>query len=261
VASEPREPGQKESGLTTGASAPRGSGRPRRVPGEIRDVSFPVSVRGYDRRAVDAYVTRVNRAVAELEATRSPETAVRHALDQVKDEADAIVERARENAKEITENARREAEETTATAKAEAADIVVNASAEADRTKAEADEILARAKAEAEQTAEHGQKQAGEHLQRADETIASLREEAEAWLRELRADTDTVWEERREVLDDMRRLGTRLEAALQAAESRPAHPAAAQEGQLELAAESEPESSAVDAADEPPAGRPHRRLH
>ena len=33
-------------------------GHPRRVPAEIRNVSFPVSARGYDRRSVDVYVIR-----------------------------------------------------------------------------------------------------------------------------------------------------------------------------------------------------------
>ena len=32
------------------------------VPQDIINVSFPVSVRGYDRRAVDAYIKRVTRA-------------------------------------------------------------------------------------------------------------------------------------------------------------------------------------------------------
>ena len=49
----------------------------RLVPTEIRNVSFPVLVRGYERAAVDAYVQRVNRAIAELEVGRSPHAAVR----------------------------------------------------------------------------------------------------------------------------------------------------------------------------------------
>jgi DivIVA domain-containing protein len=50
------------------------------VPQDIINVSFPVSVRGYDRRAVDAYIKRVNRAIAELKVSASPPAAVRHAL-------------------------------------------------------------------------------------------------------------------------------------------------------------------------------------
>src|SRR5207248_9419285 len=42
------------------------------VPGDLLDVSFPVSVRGYERGAVDAYIRRVNRVIAELKVTASP---------------------------------------------------------------------------------------------------------------------------------------------------------------------------------------------
>ena len=50
------------------------------IPKEIRNVSFPGSVRGYDREAVDDYVKSVNRVIAELEISSSPRAAVRHAL-------------------------------------------------------------------------------------------------------------------------------------------------------------------------------------
>jgi len=52
------------------------------VPRELLDVSFPVAVRGYERGAVDAYIRRVNRVIAELKVSASPTAAVRHALDQ-----------------------------------------------------------------------------------------------------------------------------------------------------------------------------------
>jgi DivIVA domain-containing protein len=41
------------------------------VPAEIRDGSFTVAVRGYERRAVDTYIERVNRVIADLEVERS----------------------------------------------------------------------------------------------------------------------------------------------------------------------------------------------
>ena len=57
------------------------SDQPRReVPPEIRGVSFPVARRGYERSAVDTYVARVIDLIDDLEATRSPEAAVKHAL-------------------------------------------------------------------------------------------------------------------------------------------------------------------------------------
>ena len=144
-------------------------GHPRRVPAEIRNVSFPVSARGYDRRSVDVYVIRINRLIAELEATRSPEAAVRHALEEAKEQTDGIVHQAREMAAEITGRAWKEAEEITARAKAEAADIVVNADSEADRSGAAADAYVARAADEAKEIPAGSENEAAERFQRSED--------------------------------------------------------------------------------------------
>src|SRR5207245_4505936 len=61
------------------------------VPQDILDVSFPVAVRGYDRRAVDAYIKRVNRVIAELKVRSSPPAAVRHALEQAEEEDQGLL--------------------------------------------------------------------------------------------------------------------------------------------------------------------------
>src|SRR5947209_19410493 len=44
---------------------------------QTRATEFPVALRGYDRGAVDRYVEHVNRLLAELEISSSPESAVR----------------------------------------------------------------------------------------------------------------------------------------------------------------------------------------
>ncbi len=186
---------------------------PRRVRAEIRNVAFPVSVRGYDRRAVDAYVIRANRVIAELEATRSPERAVKRALERSEEERGAILEEAREMGWKITAAARRKAEAITAEARAEAADIVVNASAKADRAQAEADKYAAKTRSEAEKILANSRTVAADRLRRAQEEIAALREAAEARARELRIDTEAIWGERRELLDDLRDMATRLHKA------------------------------------------------
>src|SRR5881227_2107384 len=103
------------------------------VPDSVRNVSFPTAVRGYERREVDRYVQRVNRVIAELEITRSPESAVRHALDRVGEQTSGILQRARETADEIIHTARSEAEDTTARGKAGARELIEDARAEADR--------------------------------------------------------------------------------------------------------------------------------
>src|SRR5882724_11793687 len=120
------------------------------VPAEILNVSFPAAVRGYDRRAVDAHIKRVNRLIAEIKAGASPRAAVRHALEQTEQQVSGLLERARETADEITATARREAETEADGIRAKAAELLVNANAEADATKTEAEKLLADSKAEAE---------------------------------------------------------------------------------------------------------------
>src|SRR5947209_5437966 len=77
----------------------------------IRDVDFPIGMRGYDRAAVDAYVTRVNRIIAELQVSRSPQSAIRHALDQVSEETKGILERAHQSAEDIAARSRAQADD------------------------------------------------------------------------------------------------------------------------------------------------------
>jgi DivIVA domain-containing protein len=186
----------------------------QRVPAAIRNVAFPIARRGYERRAVDAYVTRINRLIAELEATRSPKDAVEHALERTHEERSAMLTHARETAAEIIDTAQREAEEATAAARAEAANIVVDASTQADASKAEADEYVAKVRAEAEQIISDARSEAAEQVEGAHEEIAKLRNEAEEWLQELRADTETIWSERRELVDDLCEISARLQEAV-----------------------------------------------
>lgn len=213
--SRDRPEGVSEPGL--GKTRAAGVGPPRRVPAEIRNVSFPASARGYDRRSVDAYVIRVNRLIAELEATRSPGAVVRHALDEAKEQTDGIIQQAREAAAEITDGAWHEAEEITARARAEAADIVVNADAEADRARVAADAYVGKAAGEAKEILAGAEKEAAERFERSKKEIAELWDEAETSLRELRAEAEALLGERRALLDDVREIAARLEEAARSA--------------------------------------------
>ncbi|HYZ18746.1 MAG TPA: DivIVA domain-containing protein [Gaiellaceae bacterium] len=177
------------------------SERPDRA-AEIRDVSFPISVRGYDRDAVDAYVSRVQGVVAELEATRSPQAVIRHALADIGERTKGVLERAGETAEDITLAAREDAEASVA------------------RAEGKAKELLAKAKAEAEATVAQAQKEAREHRQQTDEEIAALRAEAEARMRELSADTEAIREERTRLVDDIRELAARVDEVAGAADQR-----------------------------------------
>ena len=108
---------------------------------EIASPSFPPSFRGYDRRAVDAYVLRVTEIVAELHASRSPRAAVKRALDRVGCETAGILQNARETADEITLQSRTRAEERQQEAEREAQRLRSEAEAHVRALDAATDEI------------------------------------------------------------------------------------------------------------------------
>ena len=108
---------------------------------EIRSITFPAAIRGYDRDAVDAYVERVNRLIAELEISRSPESAVKHAVAQVSEETRGILERAHEAAEEITAKSRSRADDRLQQAEREAAEVRAQAEARVRELDADAEAI------------------------------------------------------------------------------------------------------------------------
>jgi DivIVA domain-containing protein len=215
VASRKPPEGRESHGAQTPGSSEQGenTSEGRAAASDVTDASFPVSVRGYDRAAVDAYVNRVKEFVAQREATRSPEAAVKHALERVGEQTKGLLARAGETLEEITVAARQEADESTARAKAEAEEIVAKA-------KARAAELVARASSEGEATLTRARNEAAEHLQRARDEAAALRREAQARVRELQADADAIREERSRLLENIRQIATRVGDVATAADAR-----------------------------------------
>jgi DivIVA domain-containing protein len=76
----------------------------------LRDVSFPLAVRGYDRRAVDEFVEELRALVADLEAHQTREGVVQKALDELGEETAGILQRAHETADEIAARSRAQAD-------------------------------------------------------------------------------------------------------------------------------------------------------
>ena len=109
----------------------------------VAEVEFPMALRGYDRLAVDAYVKRTSQLVAELQSTRSPEAAVRRALERVGEEVSGILQRAHEAASQITTQSRSEAEDRLERARQEADEITSGARKRIKDLDSEADRIWA----------------------------------------------------------------------------------------------------------------------
>jgi cell division septum initiation protein DivIVA len=107
----------------------------------VIDADFPVSLRGYDRMAVDEYVRHTRQLVAELQATRSPEAAVRRALERVGEQISGVLQRAHDTAEQITAQSRREAEDRLQQARLEANQIAEAAEQRVKELDADTDRI------------------------------------------------------------------------------------------------------------------------
>jgi DivIVA domain-containing protein len=146
-----------------------------------RDVDFPVVLRGYDRAAVDRYVEEVNQAIAELEISSSPQSAIRHALEQVSEETSGLLQRAHETADEITA-----------------------------RSRAQADDRLQRAQNESEEVREVAAREAAETRAKLADELDSMRAEAQERVDALSRNADAIAKERRRLIDEVMEISERL---------------------------------------------------
>lgn len=76
----------------------------------VRDASFPLAMRGYERRAVDEYVAELTQLVDELEGRQLREKVVQRALDEVGEQTASILQQAHEAADELAARSRAQAE-------------------------------------------------------------------------------------------------------------------------------------------------------
>ena len=158
---------------------------------EILATDFPIALRGYDRAAVDHYHQRVSRIIAELQAGRSPQSAVRYALEQVSEETRAILQQAHDTADGITTKSRREASERMETAERESKQLLADAEADA----------------EALRTA-------------VEREVADLRAAADRRVREAEDEVASIWQERERLIEDAREIASRLADVAEAAAQR-----------------------------------------
>jgi DivIVA domain-containing protein len=180
----------------------------RRMQENLREVDFPIAMRGYDRAAVDRYVKEVNRVIAELELSSSPESAVRHALDEVSEETSGLLQRAYETSEEITARSRAKADDRIQQAEREAEAMREAAGRDArevrETAQREAEELRASAKQESEELRASAKQQSEELRASVNQQTQQLRAATEARVEELERNAEAVWRERRRLIEDMR---------------------------------------------------------
>jgi DivIVA domain-containing protein len=94
----------------TSDSTPQRFRRGGRASEFLRDASFPLAVRGYDRRTVDEFLDELRTLVADLEAHQTREGVVQKALDELGEETAGILQRAHETADDIAARSRAQAD-------------------------------------------------------------------------------------------------------------------------------------------------------
>ena len=187
---------------------------------DLRGVRFPTAMRGYDREAVDEYVSRVNQVLAELQITAAPESAIRHALAQVTEETKGLLERAHETADEITRRSRSQADDRVQGAYREAEAL-------RETSEQEAGQMRDDAAREAREVREAAAQEAREVRDAAQRDAHEARQAAESRVRDLEADAQAILEERGRRIGELRELLHRLgEFADAAADRYPVPPSA-----------------------------------
>ena len=148
----------------------------------VRDVRFSTAIRGYDRDEVDRYITHVNQVVAELQITAAPESAVKHALEQVAREQKSVIDEAHRTAEEITR-----------------------------RSRSKADDRVQEAAEEAQKLRDEAATDARDARQAAEREAQQIRAAAEARVRELEAQVEGMIEKRTGVIEELRDLAGSLD--------------------------------------------------
>jgi DivIVA domain-containing protein len=206
-----------------------------RMRDEIREVDFPIALRGYDRAAVDRYVQQVNRVIAELEISSSPESAIRRALEEVSEETSGLLQRAYETADEIAARSRAKADDRLEQAKREAAELREAAASEAQEMRKtaqretqelgaeatrEAHELRETAAHETHELRETAAREAKEVRAAAERESDEMRAGAEARVGELDRNASAIRRERLRLIEDMRAVARQQLEIAEAAETR-----------------------------------------
>jgi DivIVA domain-containing protein len=94
----------------TDETSPQRFQRPSSASQLLREASFPMVMRGYDRHAVDQLLDELLARVEDLESRQTREGVVQKALDELGEETAGILQRAHETADDITSRSRAQAD-------------------------------------------------------------------------------------------------------------------------------------------------------
>ncbi len=94
----------------TDETAPQRFERAPSASQRLREATFPMVMRGYDRHAVDQLMDELLAAVEDLESRQTREGVVQKAIDELGEETAGILQRAHETADDITSRSRAQAD-------------------------------------------------------------------------------------------------------------------------------------------------------
>lgn len=180
----------------------------------IRSATFPTGRRGYDKREVDRFLTRLADWLETGGADQSRAEVVRLELQRVGEETSKILTDAHDageklrvqterEAQEGAEAALAQAEQTRAEADRYAAEAPAAAEAEAQKAKTEADTYAAQTRTEADREAE-------QEIEKARDEAKRLVEEANSRKADIEAVIADLEQRREEVLGSLRRMSSEL---------------------------------------------------
>ncbi|HEY3725565.1 MAG TPA: DivIVA domain-containing protein [Solirubrobacteraceae bacterium] len=139
-------------------------------PPDTTTARFPVGPFGYNRGAVDHYLAELERELAELRSERPAGMSITEEIERLGEQTASILVVAHDQAQETTRHAEEQAQETTRRAQEQADNCIADAASNA----------------------------------------VAITAQAKQQLRELDNETDSVWQERRRLIEDARTTGTAL---------------------------------------------------
>jgi DivIVA domain-containing protein len=197
---------------------------------EIDPPDFPVVVRGYDRRQVDAYLRNVvSRLAAEHErAARAEQEAAndqRPTFEHLSAEAIKVLELASRSGKALIEQAKKQGESIVQEAEGRAADLLEEADQQAERLHAAARGTLREAAEERDRMLAEANEQANEIRTLAQDDARATRDEAQSASQQmwqtvldecstLQAETKRLQELRDRTMEHLTRVRTELNSSL-----------------------------------------------